>query len=362
MNTEKELIALTNSLIKILSTSDSKKNLNKVIEFATEDLSNVSIMKFSSQEIPSVLVSNTPKAKSFKVILNAHLDVVPGKSNQFKPVIKGDKLYGRGVYDMKAAAAVMIQVFNDIANKVSYPLALQLVTDEETGGFHGTKYQIEKGVRADFVISGEPTNFDIKYQAKGIVWLKIDFVGKSAHAAYPWDGDNAIEQASVFINKVTKQFKNPASLSWKTTINIASIESANKTLNKIPDSCSVSLDIRFIPEDEKTIIKKITSLLPNNATHTVLTYESAHFTDKSHPFIKTIQKSAHSELAKSPKLISAMGASDLRHYSKIGIPGIEFGPVGNGHHTDNEWVSIKSLNQYYEILKKTLLALDKGKI
>lgn len=52
-------------------------------------------------------------------------------------------------------------------------VGLQLVTNEGIRGFSGTKYQIESGVRADFVIAGEPTNFDIAHEAKGI--LQVNF-------------------------------------------------------------------------------------------------------------------------------------------------------------------------------------------
>ena len=132
------------------------------------------------------------RPKKFKIILNAHLDVVSGREEQYKPYEKDGKLFGRGAIDMKGAAAVEILVFKEVAKRVSYPLALQLVTDEEIGGFCGTKYQIEKGVRADFVIAGEPTDFGVNNKAKGIIWLKIKTKGKSAHGAYPWRGKNAL--------------------------------------------------------------------------------------------------------------------------------------------------------------------------
>jgi len=132
------------------------------------------------------------RPNNFKIILNAHLDVVSGRKEQYKPYEKDGKLFGRGAIDMKGAAAVEILVFKEIAKKVSYPLALQLVTDEEIGGFCGTKYQIEKGVRADFVIAGEPTDFGVNNKAKGIIWLKIKTKGKAAHGAYPWRGKKCL--------------------------------------------------------------------------------------------------------------------------------------------------------------------------
>ncbi|MBI4130410.1 M20/M25/M40 family metallo-hydrolase [Candidatus Roizmanbacteria bacterium] len=356
MNTN--IIQLTQTLISVPSVPTNTLALNTVLRKSVELLKNYSIQNYSQKNIPSVIVSNLKLAKKYRVILNAHLDIVSGKSDQFKSKVIGNKLIGRGVYDMKGAAAVMIQVFNDLAHQVSYPLGLQLVTDEETGGFHGTKHQVEKGIRADFVISGEPTDFNIKYQAKGIIWAKIHFKGKSAHGAYPWKGDNAIAQANEFMTKLYKLYPIPDTEVWETTVNIARIETENETMNKIPNTCIVSLDIRYVPEDAASVMKHLEKIIPKSATIELIENEPPHMTDKSHPFIQKLQREVMSVTRKQPQLTRAMGASDLRHFSAVGVPGVEFGPVGAGHHTDDEWVSIKSLGEYYQILKRFILAID----
>ena len=43
------------------------------------------------------------------VVFHGHLDVVPGHSDQFQPRIEGDRLYGRGAYDMKGGLAAMMR-------------------------------------------------------------------------------------------------------------------------------------------------------------------------------------------------------------------------------------------------------------
>ena len=37
------------------------------------------------------------------LVLHGHLDVVPGRDEQFEPRLEGDRLFGRGAYDMKGA-------------------------------------------------------------------------------------------------------------------------------------------------------------------------------------------------------------------------------------------------------------------
>ncbi len=357
MNTDiKNIIKLSSDLIKIESTKDKPNNLVKTLEVANGKLQGFVLKEFNNNGIQSHLYSNK-KVDDFKIILNAHLDVVPGNKNQFKPTIKGDNLIGRGTYDMKASAAVEILVFKDIANIVNYPIALQLVTDEEIGGLNGTKYQIEKGIKSDFVIAGESTNFDINNEAKGIYWLKVITYGSPAHAARPWEGDNAINKMVDFIYKVKKIIPVPKNPNWVTTQNLATIETKNTTYNKAPDVCESIFDIRYIPSDRDRIIKKILSILPTGSKYELLIKEPSQFTKPNNKYIKKLDDSIVSIMNKKTNLVSYHGASDIRHYDRIKSAGVCFGPVGAGLHTDNEWVSIKSLMTYYKILKKFLLTI-----
>jgi succinyl-diaminopimelate desuccinylase len=210
---------------------------------------------------------------------------------------------------------------------------------------------------ADFVIAAEPTHFDIVYKAKGILWLKLNFNGKSFHSAYPWNGKNAIEKANNFINKLLKIIKNPKKNQWKTTVNLANINSNNKAFNKIPDNCELLLDVRFIPED-KEILNKIKKLLSNEDNLKVLVEEPSFLVKKNDTNILKLKKIAKNVLSKNLILRGANGSSDARHYSYINVPAIEFGPKGGGIGSDNEYVEISSLSNFYVIMKKFLLELN----
>ena len=159
------IIKLTNKLVSIESIDAKKEKLNEIVDFVMRELKGFTIERFKQNNRPSLLAYvGNKRPEKFKVMLNAHLDVVAGRPDQFCVVEKGGKLWGRGVYDMKAAAAVEILVFKELASKLPYPLGLQLVTDEEMGGTDGTRFQIDAGVRAEFTIAGEGTNFDINAQ------------------------------------------------------------------------------------------------------------------------------------------------------------------------------------------------------
>ncbi len=352
------ILELAMKFIEIKSDENHPDKFDHVLDIAKQQLKDFTIDEFVSNGYKSILAYNTKtRPDKFKIILNGHLDVIPGKDEQYNPKIDGDQLYGVGSMDMKSNVACLIQAFNDMANQVDYPLGLQLVTDEQIGGFDGTKYQIDQGVRADFVLSGEASNFDIVYKAKGVAWLKITAFGQSAHGAYPWRGDNAILKMAEFIRILSNTFPNPHEEQWVSTINLSIIETTNTAFNKTPDNCSIILDVRFIPEEANVIIEKIKSILPAGMNLEIIVNEPALNTDKNSEFVSILKQSSERVLKKDIILRGAQGSSDARHYVHVNCPGVEFGPVGGNIASDNEWVSISSLTEYYMILIDFLSAV-----
>src|SRR3989338_4660151 len=123
-----KILSLSKELISIKSTANKPKALEKSLEIAVSNLSGCTIERFENKGVKSVLVYNsTKRPKRFKIILNGHLDVIPGKNYQYVPKIIRDRLYGAGAIDMKASVTCLITVFKEVARKVKYPLGLQLV-------------------------------------------------------------------------------------------------------------------------------------------------------------------------------------------------------------------------------------------
>lgn len=350
-----EILELTQKLIKLKSIPEHPDELNKCLELCVSNIKATTIELFDNNGSKSILAYNRKsRPERFKIILNGHLDVIPGKPNQYNPIIKGDRLYGVGATDMKANVACIIAVFNKMADKVDYPLALQLVTDEELGGFDGTKYQIEQGVRGDFVIAAESTNFDIVNQAKGVIWARVTATGKTAHGAYPWRGENAIQKISKFILILEKEYPAPKSQEWCTTVNISSINSNNQTFNKIPDHCTLDLDIRFLPSEANDAIDRLKRIIPNDLTLEIFAHEPALYVEDQNNYLKQLKTSSEYVTKQNSNLYCAQGSSDARHYTRVGDAGVEFGPIGGGIGTDEEWIDIPSLADYCRILERFL--------
>lgn len=358
MDMENKILELAKELISVSSVKGNAGEMERVLEIAKRELPGISFKEYKNEGVSSLLFYNTKTLpKKFKLILNAHLDVVPGNPEQYKPKVEGDKLIGRGAYDMKAAAAAEILLFKELADKVNYPLGLQLVTDEEVGGFNGAKFEAKSGVDAECMLVGEcSSDFTVSVVAKGIITLSIKFAGSSAHSAYLWEGKNAIFEMNQFLNRLWASYPIPKNKVWKTTVNVPVVSTSNVAGNKVPGDATLKLDIRYIPGDSENILNNIKSLLPKGSELEVSMMEPSMNTSENDPYVQGFIKIAEKTLDKKVQIVGKNGGCDLRHYPNAA--GIEFGPVGEGPHTDYEWVSVKSLGTYYKIMKDYLLDLD----
>src|SRR5690349_11470695 len=101
----KQIIATTKRLIAIRSTADNPAGLHEAVDMMAaiiQKCPNVTIERFEQNDKPSFLAyRGSTRPEKFDILLNGHIDVVPGNPEQFVPVEKDGKLYGRGALDMK---------------------------------------------------------------------------------------------------------------------------------------------------------------------------------------------------------------------------------------------------------------------
>jgi len=350
-------IELAKKLIQVKSIYDNPAQLDRVLEIALAELSRFPVQIFEQNGVKSALISNRPGCLNFKYLLNGHVDVVTGLADQFVPLVKSGRLYGRGAQDMKAATAAMIEVFKSVADKVDYPLGLQIVTDEEVGGHNGTEYQIAQGITADFVIVGEPSDLRIINRAKGVVKAELTAYGKSAHGAYPWQGESAILKMAKFLVNLDDFVGSQGETEWVTTCDVPIVSTTNKEFNKVAADCTVQLDIRYIPEEgAEKVIMNLKEKLSENFVLEVLSIAPAQFTKADNEDIArltAILKAQGIEI--DAKLSGKNGATDGKYYTKQGIPVVIWGLEGGGLHQDEEWVAISSIEKYCRVLTEFLL-------
>lgn len=353
-----QITSLAKELIAIPSVAGNSDQMIEVLEVAKKYLPEYAFTPFASNNIPSLLFSNTGKdTKQFKIILSGHLDVVPAADEQFHPYIEDGKLYGRGAKDMKAAAAVMILLFKELGQTLPYSLGLQLTTDEEISGVNGVRHQVSEGLRTDFAIIGESTDFRIIHETKAIINIKLTSKGRAAHSAYPWLGQNAVWNMYQALENIIQAYPIPQEETAETTVTISKIETDNKAHNIVPANCSAYLNVRYVLKEKDTIIPKLQSLLPEDIEFEVINRDVPHSSDPNGFYFKHFKQCSEAILQTEVPMAKAHGASDARYFTEVGCDAAEFGPVGHGHHGAEEWVYIQSLVQYYEILKSFLTSI-----
>lgn len=343
---------LENLLKDLISIdSSSKEGANQAIEYCHQWL--------SGHDLPSRIIENNGYKMAVceigsgdqTIIFNGHVDVVSGKDEQFIPVEVRDKIYGRGAADMKAGVAAMMCAVKELKNMpIGVKIQLQIVSDEEIGGFNCSGYLAEQGYRGDFVICSEPTQLGIALEAKGVIRLDIEIEGDPAHGSRPWEGVNAIEKAFDVHQKLLKlPFTKESSEFYPyPSINLAKITGGD-VYNKVPEKCVMSYDIRYLPQqNHEEIIKQIENITDGEIIMNM--FSKPLVTARDNPFILMLEPIVKKHTEDKAVFFGQHGSADTVFFANYGIPAIEFGPTGMNWHGDKEYVLPHSIHLYEKML------------
>jgi succinyl-diaminopimelate desuccinylase len=282
------------------------------------------------------------------VVLHGHLDVVPGRPEQFAPRIDGDKLSGRGAYDMKGGLAGMMCALKDVERQDRVRVRLVCVPDEESEELdeRATDAVVRRGLGGDFAITGEPTDLHIGVEAKGVLAMRIEVHGRSAHSSTPWLGDNAVLKAiDVFRAIESLPFSRESSEMFdRPSINLGRIHGGD-AINKVPDECTMVVDVRYLPgQDPNQVLEQVRQIPSIDVTRTFI--HPPVTVARTDPYVRALREAVTRSIHGEALSVGRDGASDAAAFLGAGIPAVEFGPAGGGHHGPDEWVSLSSLARY----------------
>ena len=342
----------TKQLVKIASTEDNLSLRKKCLSDIEKKFSNNFYIKhYSLKNRPMMVLSNS-KNKKVNFILAGHIDVVPSNINNFTVKDKNNKLYGRGVFDMKGPVAASIYAIRDfLKNNNDLKIAIFLTSDEEIDGA-STEYLVKNiGYKSKFALLPDGGNDDDKIiiKEKGFIQIKAEITGKNSHAARPWEGENTIRKALLLYNKLSLKFPSPKNSSeWKTSVNITKIN-GGEAINQIPNNISLYFDIRYIDKKDKIEIIKIIKSFSKNKIE-ILAENSPLDVSPNNIYVKKLQNSIKKITNKKVTLVKESATSDAVFFSENGIPAVLYNPKGGGAHEDVEWIDKKSLVSFYKIL------------
>jgi succinyl-diaminopimelate desuccinylase len=286
------------------------------------------------------------------VVFHGHLDVVPGRPEQFVPRVEEDRLIGRGAYDMKGGLAAMMCALKDLSTQDRVLVRLMVVPDEESEEVDDrcTNWAVSQGWGGDFAITGEPTDLHIGVEAKGVLVMRIEVRGRGAHSSTPWLGDNAVLKAlDVFRTIETLPFSRESTeLFDRPSINLGRIAGGD-ALNKVPDLCTMWVDVRFLPgQDPHEILDQVSQIRDIEIARTLI--HPPVSVSRTDPFVRALREAVSTSRGGEAHSVGRDGASEAAAFIRVGIPAVEFGPAGAGHHGPDEWVSLSGLSRYRRAL------------
>ncbi len=321
---------------------------------------------------PSVVVRGGRATGGRRLLLCGHLDTVglAGMDAPLTPRIEGDRLYGRGAYDMKAGlAAALIACRDAAAADIAGEVIVAAVADEEHASI-GVQEVLDHlhGTRLDAAIVTEPTELAIGTGHRGFVWTEVTVTGVAAHGSRPQLGVDAILKAGpvlvAFADLGRELAGRPHPFLGPGNLHGSLIVGGTEE-STIPDRCVFTAERRTLPGETVAIVEAdVEALLDRCRTADPGLVVTARTTLARDPFetpadaaIVTAMAAATAQVTgSSAKVVPLSYWADSAFIAAAGIPTVLFGPAGDGAHADVEWVSLSGTATCARVL--TAAALD----
>ena len=368
-----EITALLASLVAIDSVNPSlvpggagEAEIAAFIETWSRDAGLASERLEQTQGRPTVLVRAPGTGGGRTLLLCAHTDTVnvEGMSNPHCPRVDGDRLYGRGAYDMKAGlAAALIAVREAAKLGLAGDVVVACVADEEHASI-GVQEAL-RSIRADAAIVTEPTELELAIAHKGFVWSEIEVRGRSAHGSRPHLGVDAIVKMGSVLEALGALDRSLTStthpLVGRASVHASLIEGGVE-LSSYPAQCKLGLERRTLPgETAEQIERELAGLLERCAaansefvaTQRTLLVRDPFEIDEHAELVGVVREAAGEVLATPVALAGASYWADAAFIAAAGIPTVMFGPGGQGAHAIEEWVSLADT----EAVARTLIRI-----
>ncbi len=339
-------------LIAIPSVSVDTEACDEIISLMAEEFTRLGLyVERGIEGANPWMLATTQQEKNPDILLTAHLDVVPGSEELFTLEKRDGRLYGRGVYDMKLAAACYLELFREHKDSLKKKnIGILFTTDEETGGL-SVKNVLAQGLRpkVGFLPDGGD-NWSIEKRAKGLYGVNLTTYGKAAHGSRPWEGDNALHRLMDIVQIVRSKY--PSDKPSSATLSVNRFQ-AGEAANQIPEFASVDMDFRTFAKEELEAFKLLIAELAriHSLEITILNEGDPLLFDETRPEVQSFLNALESVTEKKPSFCDSYGGSDARYFAALDIPCILIEPSGGGRHSDNEWLEASDLEKYYRVIE-----------
>jgi len=332
-----------------------------------------------------VSVTNLVVRRSFGdgpvIALNAHGDVVPPgdgwTTDPYGAEIRGGWLYGRGAAvsksDISTYAFAMLAL-EKMAEPTRGTVELHITYDEETGGELGPAWLLSEGISKPDLALCAGFSYGVTEAHNGCLHLEVEVTGRSAHAAKPWTGVDALEAANHILS---------ALYAWRGGLGarvsaVSGIGAPQMTVglisggintNVVPDRITFRLDRRMVPEENPAEVEA--------ELRAVIAGAARAFPAAKVDVRRILLAAPLKPIAGSEKLTAALchrasevfgetivasGVplyTDARHYAEAGVPVVLYGAgprsieEANAHRAD-ERLPVADLHRATEVVALAL--------
>lgn len=289
------------------------------------------------------------------VILAAHTDTVPADDwadgDPCSPVVRDNRLYGRGSTDMKGPLACMLAAAEKFKS-VAAPLTIICTADEEVGSV-GARHvckrsQILRDLKPVGGIIGEPTMLEVVHAHKGVALMEIVSRGIAAHSSTSV-GVNANIRMIPFLAEMKELHDrlqtdpairniefDPPTPGWNIGIN-----DHTPAVNVTPPQSICTIYYRPMPGDDVAgVMKQVEAAAKRHGLeYRIIRNGAPMYCDPQSPWVTKIL-----EIAGRKKAFTAPYGTDGVMFGQH-FPVVVCGPGDIAQaHTVDEWIALEQLN------------------
>ncbi|MGH2822795.1 MAG: M20/M25/M40 family metallo-hydrolase, partial [Thermoleophilaceae bacterium] len=266
----------------------------------------------------------------------------------------GDRLRGRGAYDMKGGVAAALVACREAAGLgLAGDVVVAAVADEEHASLGAQEVLAALG--ADAAIVTEPTELELVIAHRGFVWAEIEVSGRAAHGSRPHLGVDAIVKTGPILTALGEL---DVALGDRTHALLgrgsvhASVIEGGVELSSYPARCLLGLERRTLPGETRADIEaELASLLERCraadselvAEHRTLLVREPFEVARDAEIVQMVLASASEVLPAPPAIGGASYWADAAFIAAASIPTVMFGPGGEGAHAAEEWVNVADM-------------------
>lgn len=372
------LIDFYRDLVRIPSVWGDAERLTEAAELLSDELASsrfsIELADSGTEGMPMVIARLPGRGPGRSLIFNGHMEVYPPSESwsldPFAGEIRDGRLFGQGAADMKAGTAAMTMACSLLGRhgvELEGDVILLAVPNHFEGG-EGTRKALRDGLSADFAINCEPSGLAVLTGQRGILYLTITTTGRAAHTTALSIGVNAIDRAARVVSALGRMVfcdSDGRPLVAEKMMNVAMI-GGGITHNIVPESCRLTVDVRFTPEQTQDDVVRdvraaVTSALDKDEFPTTVEIEptclrnprSSLRLPPDHPLVLELASAHQAFTHEAARLEIHPAWPDTPIFNEMGVPAVTYGPGSMDCYWDDESVAI---DEYLTAIKTYCLA------